>query len=247
MRHKVNGDLLAVRVRRIASGDGEGSATMTVYCETRGQSMPLAECQTCEHCAGICFDRSGRASFLICRRAAPVSDRPKPWSRLAKRILPSLANQTRISQVMTADVHCVTADVSVEALTALFVAKNIGAAPVVDRDGSPIGMVSKTDLIRDQYERGDTTEQPSLRLQSRDLEIELGEGFHLERIARATVGEIMMPIAFTLEEHAPLGDAAALMATEGIHHLPVVSSDGKVVGMLSALDILRWVAAESHH
>jgi CBS domain-containing protein len=30
------------------------------------------------------------------------------------------------------------------------------------------------------------------------------------------------------------------MAFEGVHRLPVVSDGGEVVGILSALDVLRW-------
>ena len=55
----------------------------------------------------------------------------------------------------------------------------------------------------------------------------------------------MTPVAFTLEETAPLAYAAALMATEGVHRLPVVALDGKVVGILSSMDVLRWMAEAS--
>ena len=58
----------------------------------------------------------------------------------------------------------------------------------------------------------------------------------------ATVASIMMPMAFTLPETASLSRAAALMAFEGVHRIPVVSSDGRVVGIVSSLDIARWLA-----
>jgi hypothetical protein len=32
------------------------------------------------------------------------------------------------------------------------------------------------------------------------------------------------------------------MAFEGMHHLPVVADSGKLMGMLSALDLLNWIA-----
>jgi CBS-domain-containing membrane protein len=32
------------------------------------------------------------------------------------------------------------------------------------------------------------------------------------------------------------------MAFEGLHHVPVVSDSGQVVGMLSVLDVLNWLA-----
>ncbi|MBW2213707.1 MAG: CBS domain-containing protein, partial [Deltaproteobacteria bacterium] len=36
-----------------------------------------------------------------------------------------------------------------------------------------------------------------------------------------------------------------LMAYEGIHRLPVVDAAGKVVGLLSSLDILHWLACKT--
>jgi CBS domain-containing protein len=58
------------------------------------------------------------------------------------------------------------------------------------------------------------------------------------------VRDLMMPIAFTLPENATLSQAAALMAYENIHRVPVVAADGAVIGIISALDIARWVAEQ---
>jgi CBS domain-containing protein len=58
------------------------------------------------------------------------------------------------------------------------------------------------------------------------------------------VRDIMMPIAFTLPESASLSHAAALMAYENIHRVPVVAADGTVVGIVSSIDVVRWVAEQ---
>ena len=58
------------------------------------------------------------------------------------------------------------------------------------------------------------------------------------------VRDIMMPIAFTLPESASLSHAAALMAYENIHRVPVLGIDGSVVGIVTSMDIVRWVAEE---
>jgi CBS domain-containing protein len=106
-------------------------------------------------------------------------------------------------------------DVSIESLAALLRDRGIGAVPVVDGDGIPIGIVSKSDLIRERDE----------------LDF--------------TVADLMTPMAFTLREDDPLSRAAAVMTVEQVHHLPIVATDGAVVGMLSSLDFARWVAAQS--
>lgn len=58
------------------------------------------------------------------------------------------------------------------------------------------------------------------------------------------VRDIMMPIAFTLPESASLSHASALMAYENIHRVPVIGLDGSVVGIVTSMDIVRWVAEQ---
>ena len=45
----------------------------------------------------------------------------------------------------------------------------------------------------------------------------------------------------TIEQDATLGDAAKVMLEKKISGLPVVSSDGSVVGMITESDIFRAV------
>ena len=57
----------------------------------------------------------------------------------------------------------------------------------------------------------------------------------------------MMCLAFSLPETATLSRAAAVMAYEGVHQIPVVASDGKVVGIISSLDVMRWLAQHDNY
>ncbi len=232
---------LAVRVRRTEQGDGESVLDLSVFCPLRGHSMSLDDCSGCERCEGLTLEAGGGQAFLRCH-CRPTPQEGGNVERRAREGGLASASQTLISEVMTADVLCVSPDLAVEALTTMFLERNISGAPVVDDSGRPVGVVSKTDLVREQWDAGQDQETERLMIRRQGYEVELGPGFHAERIARATVGEIMMPIAFTLPETASVSRAAALMALEGVHRLPVVSEEGKVVGILSAMDILRWLA-----
>jgi CBS domain-containing protein len=217
---------LPIRVRRILSGDGRTTETKTVRCERRQRSVPLAKCLGCQYCD--CVLRDG--TKLVCdwpRARPPAND---ALDSLARQVFPQVAHQTRVREVMSPRVVCVRPDVSVETVTELLLHKGFSGVPVVDAEGFPVGVISQTDLVREQHDRGDTFEEI------------LEPGLHEETLARATVGEVMMPIAFTVEEGASLADAATLMVVEGVHRVPVVSEDGRVVGILSALDVARWVA-----
>ncbi len=57
-----------------------------------------------------------------------------------------------------------------------------------------------------------------------------------------TVEDVMVCMAFMLRETMSLSRAAALMAYEEVHRLPVVSEERQVVGVIAALDVARWLA-----
>lgn len=60
-----------------------------------------------------------------------------------------------------------------------------------------------------------------------------------------TAEDLMIPLPFSVRPDAPISQAAALMAYEGVHRLPVVAEDGTVTGMITTLDIVRWLASRS--
>lgn len=152
------------------------------------------------------------------------------------------AESTPVSEAMTHQVVSVPPDLGVEALMALFLERGISGAPVVDPSGSVLGVVSKTDLLRDFVDRGDTLEMGSPEVSSGGIRASLDRGMHVEQYEDATVRDVMTPLAFTIPSSASIARASALMALEGVHRVPVVSESGKVVGILSALDVLRWLA-----
>jgi CBS domain-containing protein len=61
----------------------------------------------------------------------------------------------------------------------------------------------------------------------------------------ARVSDAMAKVALSVPETAPLRRAAALMAEHRTERLAVVSDDGVVVGMLTAMDVVAWLAGSS--
>lgn len=59
----------------------------------------------------------------------------------------------------------------------------------------------------------------------------------------ATLREIMTRDPVTIDPETDLVDAANIMFDKWFRHLPVVTSDGEVVGVLSTRDLLSLVAA----
>lgn len=57
-----------------------------------------------------------------------------------------------------------------------------------------------------------------------------------------TAADVMMPLAITLNMSATIAHAAAVMSLEDFHHVMVVGPDGSLRGVVSTMDICRWLA-----
>ncbi len=148
-----------------------------------------------------------------------------------------------VSSIMTHDFAVVRDSLTIELLTKFLLERSVTCAAVADDRGTLVGYVSMIDLVRERYINGETEDDASSRKQMRrESNGELRSGFHLEPVPRARVSDIMMPFVLRLSDSAPIDAAAAVMAREGVHRVLIVSASNKVVGIVSALDVLRWLA-----
>jgi CBS domain-containing protein len=67
----------------------------------------------------------------------------------------------------------------------------------------------------------------------------------VERLRSAWVGAlaeaVMMPLAITLDDSATVAHAASIMSCEDMHHVMIVSNR-RLVGVVSTMDVTRWLA-----
>jgi CBS domain-containing protein len=206
---------LPISVRRVCAGEGVLTSAAEVYCQPRERSLDVDACEGCADYAGLMLELDGRRKYVLCRRlnaetARALQPSIPPIARRLPVDNPSPGDRTPVAQIMTTDVICVREDLSLTALATLLLERNLSGVPVVDLAGRPIGVISKTDLLR------------------RDG-------------APGCVAEVMTPMSFVLHPEASVSQAAALMAFEGVHRLLVVSDDGKVIGLVSSLDVMRWL------
>ena len=61
-------------------------------------------------------------------------------------------------------------------------------------------------------------------------------------MAADEVAEIMTPDPVTVAADAPVAEVARLFAERRVHTLPVLSSDGDLVGVIGKLDVIRTMA-----
>lgn len=153
--------------------------------------------------------------------------------------------------LMTDRVLTVQADWSVQELAAFLTEHSISGAPVVSDYGGAIGVVSLTDLARHDSDPSasddtDDTESPPAFYLGDAVVHEEANLDALQQQSGTTVRDLMMPTIFTVEEDTPIHEIARRMVQGQLHRLLVVraGTERKVVGLVSAIDVLEWVQAQ---
>jgi CBS domain-containing protein len=130
-------------------------------------------------------------------------------------------------------------DATVQDAITLLSDRGFGAAPVIDEGGRPIGVVSRTDILIHDREQArhplleDDTEWDMVPRRPWPL------GFSVENANTTPVEEIMTPAVFTVALDTSARDVIQKLLELKIHQLFVVDDLGSMVGVISALDVLR--------
>ena len=143
------------------------------------------------------------------------------------------------ADLMTTDLLTVMPDTLVADVAGIILKNRITALPVVDEERRLIGMVSEGDLIRSAESRRDVHRSWWLTLlttSTTDLKDVLGQG---ER----KVDEVMSRDVLLVSEGDHLPKLVAMLSKRRIKRLPVVRDD-RLVGIVSRIDILRYLAKE---
>jgi len=120
--------------------------------------------------------------------------------------------------------------------------RSISGLPVVE-SGKLVGIISETDLLWQQ-----TGIEPPVYIMFLDSVIYLENPSRydqeLHKALGQTVKDVMSGDPIMIKPNQPLQKAAKLMQDKSIRRLAVVDDAGKVVGILTAGDIVRAMASE---
>ena len=111
--------------------------------------------------------------------------------------------------------------------------RNISAAPVINDAGRPVGVLNRTDIIR--VSRG-ALKAPQMLGEFINEAKQLCDTPYPNSVA---VRQAMTPVALSVDLDASLAEVCKKMLDRKVHRLFVVDQDGTLVGVISALDVLR--------
>jgi CBS domain-containing protein len=159
----------------------------------------------------------------------------------------AMATTLTAKDVMSRRVLTVRVDFTVRELAAFLVENQISGAPVVDHEGHLVGVVSLTDVAQNDADRPDVVEDRSSpatamrgweeRMNPEDL-----RPLHIES-DDLLVRDIMTPTVYTVPEDTPVAKIARTMWAGRIHRL-LVTSGGRVVGIVTSLDLVGLLAGK---
>jgi len=139
--------------------------------------------------------------------------------------------------LMSRDVVCIPSATSLREAARRLVEGGFTGAPVVDEEGRCLGVLSQTDLTRSLAQVGPAP--------AHEEEQEVFADWQLADVERLPGGEVaryLTRVPITAPMSAPVGELAALMCDARVHRVLITCPGGKVVGIVSSLDVLRAVA-----
>lgn len=128
--------------------------------------------------------------------------------------------------IMTRNVTSVSPQTALSAVWNVLRQRNIRGVPVVDEDRRVVGMVAISDFLKN------TDWDWNRRSRLRCL-------LTSPRKAPATAADIMTSPVITLHEDTHAAELFATFASHGINHVPVTDNAGRLVGIITRLDLLN--------
>lgn len=118
-------------------------------------------------------------------------------------------------QIMSKDIIHITTNSNLQSAWTQMHQHTIQALPVIDENHAVVGIITRSDFFELIYTKGDIDK---------------------EATALQPVATVMTHAVKTVSESTPLADLVTLFTEEGFHHIPVVDTQLKLVGIVTQTD-----------
>jgi CBS domain-containing protein len=155
---------------------------------------------------------------------------------------PLLLHAATAAELMVPNPISLRADANIREALVLLTDKGFSAAPVIDEAGRPVGVLSRGDLLVHDREKADYLAPGAAYFYEQDLHSRKGEpieGFQVENVDQTRVRDLMTPAIFSVGPDTPASKVIRDMLALHVHRLFVVDDDGVLIGVVTAMDVLR--------
>jgi CBS domain-containing protein len=221
-------------LRRALVGPDDARTFLDVFCPSQEKTVAAERCAECAFLKAFPRHTAHAGASIEC---APPAMTEKTAARLSRPMdLAEAAARTPLGELVRRRIACVTEETSLDTAVRLMTENAVDSLPVVSTAWGLVGIVSKADVVRARYDRPED-DGPAL------AEGDLADGFYVEA-RHDSVGDVMTRSVHTLPEDARLSHAMSLMAAEDVQQVPVLTSEGALVGVITSLDCVRWIARQ---
>lgn len=147
-----------------------------------------------------------------------------------------MPKNTRVREIMTVSPEKVHASTPLNEVATILLSSTFTGVPVVDDENRPVGVIAQGDLI---YKADMPLRLGLLTGSDRSKMDEV-----LKALGTRKASEIMSEPAIVIEQDQPATEAVDLMLEKNVKRLPVIDTSGKLVGILSRLDVFQTVIRE---
>jgi CBS domain-containing membrane protein len=150
-----------------------------------------------------------------------------------RHALERITNSVRALNIMTKQVFSVKRAMPVREVAELMAEKLVSGIPVMEEDGTVAGIISEKDFLASMGS-GDKTHFMSVV-----AECLKGKGCAAFPVRLQKAEDIMTSPAIIVREDATAVEISNIFTEKNINRVPVIDSEGKMIGIVSRADIVR--------
>lgn len=166
---------------------------------------------------------------------------------IADRVVASFLDQPCANTVMTQQVVTLRPEMSLAEAAAILLDHQVSGAPVVNKQGVCVGVLTAADIVKSEHHRCENREKyseaafwSSQSLLPADFYAERLSQFRsrLEPCAEHQVSRVMTRDLMTVSQRTALRHVIDCMVTAHVHRVFVLDSDDRLAGVITTMDVL---------
>ncbi len=150
---------------------------------------------------------------------------------------PLLPDHMIVADIMTPAPDKVSPESSVREVADILLGSRFTGLPVVDSEGRPVGVISRTDLLN----RARLPLRFGLLAGTKREDLEAV----MDSLSGMKAEKIMSRPPEIIAQNTAITEAVKVMLNKGVKRLPVVNNQGLLTGIVSRIDVFRSIAKES--
>ena len=144
-----------------------------------------------------------------------------------------------VKEIMTRKVITIPMEATLKKAAEMLGRHNISGAPVVDQEGTLVGIVSEKDLFKALYpSHAEFYEAPGVWIDLDKLEEKSTEA------SDKLIQDLMSRQVITVNPDTSLMQVGSIMLVRGIHRVVVVGNEGRIEGIVTRRDIYKNILSK---